>query len=81
MLYFRADIFEKTTNWKITKTIIHYVNMNGTPGLKVTAVFEHKHSRIYQNRNILSNDTSHSTQIKDFPVIRALLKITSSGTL
>ena len=55
--------------------------MNGTPGLKVTAVFEHKHSRIYQNRNILSNDTSHSTQIKDFPVIRALLKITSSGTL
>ena len=42
--------------------------------LKVTAVFEHAHSRIYENTNMLSNDTSRLTQTKDFPLIRTLLK-------
>ena len=28
---------------------IRYVNMNGARRLKVTAVFEHEHSRIYEN--------------------------------
>ena len=38
---------------------------NETNGLKVTAIVEHAHSRIYQEKNILFNDTSRLTQIKE----------------
>ena len=45
--YHRAVISEKTTNWKITKTYALLWHEHGTWGLKVSAIDEYKHSRIY----------------------------------